>query len=328
MTAPIVTIFGGSGFVGRYVARRMAKRGWRVRVAVRRPNEAIFVRPYGNVGQVEPIQANIRDEASTRRAIEGATAVINCVGILAEYGKQKFNPVQAEGAGQIARLSAECGVERLVHISAIGAEITSLSDYARSKARGEKAVSEAFPNATILRPSIIFGREDGFFNRFAEMAKFTPALPLVGAETKFQPVYVDDVAEAACRAATGDAAPGLYELGGPKVYSFRELMELMLKEVRRRRVLLPVPFFAAKFIGKILDLVQKISFGLISNSLLTVDQVELLKHDNVVSADAKTIADLGISPTSAENLIGDYLYAARPHGQYEAMTESAARLKS
>lgn len=328
MTAPIVTIFGGSGFVGRYVARRMAKRGWRVRVAVRRPNEAIFVRPYGNVGQVEPIQANIRDEASTRRAIEGATAVINCVGILAEYGKQKFNPVQAEGAGRIARLSAECGVERLVHISAIGAEITSLSDYARSKARGEKAVSEAFPNATILRPSIIFGREDGFFNRFAEMAKFTPALPLVGAETKFQPVYVDDVAEAACRAATGDAAPGLYELGGPKVYSFRELMELMLKEVRRRRVLLPVPFFAAKFIGKILDLVQKISFGLISNSLLTVDQVELLKHDNVVSADAKTIADLGISPTSAENLIGDYLYAARPHGQYEAMTESAARLKS
>lgn len=328
MTAPIVTIFGGSGFVGRYVARRMAKRGWRVRVAVRRPNEAIFVRPYGNVGQVEPIQANIRDEASTRRAIEGATAVINCVGILAEYGKQKFNPVQAEGAGRIARLSAECGVERLVHISAIGAEITSLSDYARSKARGEKAVSEAFPNATILRPSIIFGREDGFFNRFAEMAKFTPALPLVGAETKFQPVYVDDVAEAACRAATGDAAPGLYELGGPKVYSFRELMELMLKEVRRRRVLLPVPFFAAKFIGKILDLVQKISFGLISNSLLTVDQVELLKHDNVVSADAKTIADLGISPTSAENLIGDYLYAARPHGQYEAMTKSAARLKS
>lgn len=328
MTAPIVTIFGGSGFVGRYVARRMAKRGWRVRVAVRRPNEAIFVRPYGNVGQVEPIQANIRDEASTRRAIEGATAVINCVGILAEYGKQKFNPVQAEGAGRIARLSAECGVERLVHISAIGAEITSLSDYARSKARGEKVVSEAFPNATILRPSIIFGREDGFFNRFAEMAKFTPALPLVGAETKFQPVYVDDVAEAACRAATGDAAPGLYELGGPKVYSFRELMELMLKEVRRRRVLLPVPFFAAKFIGKILDLVQKISFGLISNSLLTVDQVELLKHDNVVSADAKTIADLGISPTSAENLIGDYLYAARPHGQYEAMTESAARLKS
>lgn len=273
-------------------------------------------------------QANIRDEASTRRAIEGATAVINCVGILAEYGKQKFNPVQAEGAGRIARLSAECGVERLVHISAIGAEITSLSDYARSKARGEKAVSEAFPNATILRPSIIFGREDGFFNRFAEMAKFTPALPLVGAETKFQPVYVDDVAEAACRAATGDAAPGLYELGGPKVYSFRELMELMLKEVRRRRVLLPVPFFAAKFIGKILDLVQKISFGLISNSLLTVDQVELLKHDNVVSADAKTIADLGISPTSAENLIGDYLYAARPHGQYEAMTELAARLKS
>lgn len=254
--------------------------------------------------------------------------MINCVGILAEYGKQKFNPVQAEGAGRIARLSAECGVERLVHISAIGAEITSLSDYARSKARGEKAVSEAFPNATILRPSIIFGREDGFFNRFAEMAKFTPALPLVGAETKFQPVYVDDVAEAACRAATGDAAPGLYELGGPKVYSFRELMELMLKEVRRRRVLLPVPFFAAKFIGKILDLVQKISFGLISNSLLTVDQVELLKHDNVVSADAKTIADLGISPTSAENLIGDYLYAARPHGQYEAMTESAARLKS
>ncbi|MEX2518401.1 MAG: complex I NDUFA9 subunit family protein, partial [Paracoccaceae bacterium] len=202
-TAPIVTIFGGSGFVGRYVARRMAKRGWRVRVAVRRPNEAIFVRPYGDVGQVEPIQANIRDEASTRRAIDGARAVINCVGILVQDSRQKFAGVHDSGAERIARLSAECGVQRLIHISAIGGDAESGSEYARSKAAGESAVLAAFPGATILRPSIIFGREDDFFNRFAGMAKFSPVLPLVGAETRFQPVYVDDVAAAAARAAAG-----------------------------------------------------------------------------------------------------------------------------
>ncbi|MEO1613748.1 MAG: complex I NDUFA9 subunit family protein, partial [Pseudomonadota bacterium] len=192
MTAPIVTIFGGSGFVGRYIARRMAKEGWRVRVAVRRPNEAIFVRPYGDVGQVEPIQANIRDDASTAAAVQGATAVVNCVGILFEDSRQKFDGVQAEGAARIAKAAAAAGVERFVHLSAIGADASSAADYARTKAEGEAAVLEAFPTATILRPSIVFGPEDQFFNRFAAMTKFSPVVPMVGADTRFQPVYVDD----------------------------------------------------------------------------------------------------------------------------------------
>lgn len=325
--APVVTIFGGSGFVGRYIARRMAKRGWRVRVAVRRPNEALFVRPYGDVGQVEPVQANIRDEESTRRAMIGARAVINCVGILYQDSRQRFDRVQGEGAARIARLAAECGVERLVHISAIGADAGSESAYARSKAAGEAAVLEAFPAASILRPSIIFGREDQFFNRFAAMAKLSPVLPLVGAETRFQPVYVDDVAEAAARAADGAAAPGLYELGGPRVYAFRALIEIMLKETRRRRLLLPVPFFAAKIIASALDAVQAVSLGVLANRQITRDQVSLLRGDNVVSEGAKDFAALGIEPTGVESVVGEYLYAYRPHGQYDAITESAARLK-
>ncbi|MEM8755967.1 MAG: SDR family NAD(P)-dependent oxidoreductase, partial [Pseudomonadota bacterium] len=185
MTAPIATIFGGSGFVGRYVARRLAKEGWRVRVAVRRPNEAHFVRPYGDVGQVEPIQANIRDDASVARAVEGAAAVVNCVGILFEDGRQRFDPVQAEGAGRVARAAKAAGASRFVHLSAIGADPESEADYARTKAAGEAAVLEAFPEATILRPSIVFGVEDQFFNRFAAMARLSPVVPMVGADTKF-----------------------------------------------------------------------------------------------------------------------------------------------
>jgi NADH dehydrogenase len=326
--APIVTIFGGSGFVGRYVAQRMAKRGWRVRVAVRRPNEAHFVRPYGNVGQVEPAQANIRDDASTRRAIEGADAVVNCVGILAESGKQKFDSVQAEGAGRIARIAAECGVGNLVHISAIGADAESDSGYARSKAAGEAAVRAAFPGAAILRPSVIFGTEDQFFNRFGAMAQYMPILPLVGAETRFQPVYVDDVAEAACRAAVGEAEAGAtYELGGPAVHTFRELMQEMLGVIRRRRLIVNLPFGVARFMAWIMDGVQKISFGLIPNMAVTGDQVRQLRRDNVVSEGAKTLADLGISPQAMEGVLERYLYVYRPYGQYEATTSSAKNLK-
>ena len=329
MTAPIVTIFGGSGFVGRYIARRMARRGWRVRVAVRRPNEANFVRPYGDVGQVEPIQANIRDEASTRRAIEGATAVVNCVGILFEDSRQKFDDVQADGAERIARLAATCGVERLVHLSAIGADAGSDSAYARTKAQGEAATLAAFPGAMILRPSIIFGQEDQFFNRFADMTKLSPAIPMVGADTRFQPVYVDDVAEAACRGVEGSAPGGVYELGGPGDYSFRELMELMLAEIRRRRLLIAVPFFAARVMAGVLDFFGAIGGVLgVPNSLLTKDQVKLLAHDNVVSDGAAGFAELGVQPRAAEAVIGEYLYAYRPYGQYDAITESAANLKS
>ncbi|MEM7544899.1 MAG: complex I NDUFA9 subunit family protein [Pseudomonadota bacterium] len=326
-TAPIVTIFGGSGFVGRYIARRMAKRGWRVRVAVRRPNEAIFVRPYGDVGQVEPIQANIRDEVSTRSAIEGATAVINCVGILYQDSRQKFHRVQGEGAERIARLAAECGAKTLVHISAIGADADSLSDYASSKAEGEAAVLEHFPDATILRPSIIFGPEDQFFNRFAAMAKLAPIVPMVGADTRFQPVYVDDVAEAACKGAVGEAT-GLYELGGPEIFTFRELMEIMLTEIRRKRLLVAVPFGIAKIMAAVLDGVQTVTLGIIANRQITRDQVRLLAGDNVVAEGAKGFTDLGIEPTTVESVVGEYLYAYRPYGQYDAITESAANLKS
>ena len=229
----LVTIYGGSGFVGRYIARRMAKEGWRVRVAVRRPNEALFVKPYGVVGQVEPVACNIRDDASVRAAMRGADAVVNCIGILNRSGKNSFEAVQAEGAARIARIAAEEGVARLVHLSAIGADAESPSVYQQTKAAGEAAVLSAFPGAVILRPSIIFGNEDGFFNRFAAMTRFGPVLPVVGAGTRFQPVYVDDVAQAAVLGATGAAAPGIYELGGPDVATFRDLMRQMLQVIRR-----------------------------------------------------------------------------------------------
>ena len=205
----LVTIYGGSGFVGRYIARRLAREGWRVRVAVRRPNEAVFVRPYGVVGQVEPVFCNIRDDVSVAQVMAGADAVVNCVGILNESGANGFDAVQAEGAARIARLSAEQGVARLVHLSALGADADSASDYARTKAEGEAAVQEHRPDAVILRPSIIFGPEDQFFNRFAGMTRMGPVLPLVGADTRFQPVYVDDVAQAAVKGVTGAAAPGV-----------------------------------------------------------------------------------------------------------------------
>ena len=219
----LVTIFGGSGFVGRYTARRMAKEGWRVRVAVRRPNEALHVKPYGAVGQVEPVLCNVRDEGSVRAAMAGADAVVNCVGTFDRGGKNNFTAVQAEAPGRIARLAAEAGVESLVHLSAIGADVEGASLYAQSKGAGEAAVLAAFPTAMILRPSVIFGTEDQFFNRFAAMSRMGPLLPVVGAETRFQPVHVDDVAQAAVKGVLGQAY-GVYELGGPEVATFRALM--------------------------------------------------------------------------------------------------------
>jgi NADH dehydrogenase len=324
---PIATVFGGSGFVGRYVCQRMARAGWRVRVAVRRPNEALFVRTYGVVGQVEPFQANLRDEASTRRAIEGATAVANCVGILVETGKQRFDAVQAEGAGRVARLAAAAGVERLVHVSAIGADPASDSLYARTKAEGEAAVASKFPPAAILRPSIVFGTEDQFFNRFARMARLSPVLPLVGPGTRFQPVYVDDVAAAAEAALTGPGASGVYELGGPEVATFRELMLRMLQLIHRRRPIVTVPFWAARLQGAALDLAQRASLGLFVNGLVTRDQVRLLARDNVVAPGARGLADLGVTPTAMAAVLETYLYAYRPGGQYAAIKESAAQLR-
>jgi NADH dehydrogenase len=323
----LVTIFGGSGFVGRYIARRMAKEGWRVRVAVRRPNEALFVRPYGTPGQVEPLACNIRDDASVRAVIRGADAVVNCVGILNRSGKNTFDAVQADGAGRIARIAAAEGVASLVHVSAIGADPASDSDYARSKGEGEAAVLAAFPAAVILRPSIIFGTEDGFFNRFAAMTRLGPVLPVVGANTRFQPVYVDDVAQAAVKGVLGQAAPGVYELGGPEVDSFRGLMGRMLKVVQRRRAVVNVPFFMARIMGFGFDAVQALTLGLIENKMITRDQVRNLARDNVVGADAKGFAELGIVPTAMDAVLPEYLWRYRASGQYAAIKDSAKNLK-
>ncbi|MFQ5624092.1 MAG: complex I NDUFA9 subunit family protein [Paracoccaceae bacterium] len=330
MTAslPLVTIFGGSGFVGRYIAQKMARAGWRVRVAVRRPNEALFVRTYGVVGQVEPVQANVRDETSTRAAVEGADAVVNCVGILVESGKQSFDAVHAEAAGRIARLAAAAEVSNLVQISALGADASSASRYARSKAAGEAAVKAAFPDAVILRPSVIFGTEDSFFNRFAAMARAIPwVLPIVGRDTMFQPVYVGDVAGAAEHALTRAVRPGTYELGGPETASFGDLMQRMLRIIRRRRLLVSLPFWAARIDAACLDAAQFVSGGLFTNTILTRDQVVQLRHDNVVSGEFGTFADLGITPSGMEGILEGYLYCYRPHGQYDAITDSAKNLK-
>lgn len=323
----LVTIYGGSGFVGRYIARRMAKDGWRVRVAVRRPNEAIFVKPYGVVGQVEPILCNIRDDASVRAAMQGADAVVNCVGILAEAGKNTFESIQAEGAGRVARLAAEAGISTMVHISAIGADAAGESEYQRTKAQGETSVLEHMPNAVILRPSIVFGPEDGYFNRFASMTRLGPILPIVGADTKFQPVYVNDVAKAAHLAVIGKASPGIYELGGPDVNSFRELMQHMLGVIRRRRVILNIPFFAASIMGSLFDFANTISLGLIP-SMITRDQVKNLRNDNVVSDGVKTFADLGMTSVALEAVLPDYLWRFRPSGQYAGIKESAKNLRT
>ncbi|SFT08235.1 NADH dehydrogenase [Sulfitobacter marinus] len=324
----LVTIYGGSGFVGRYIVRRMAKAGWRVRVAVRRPNEAIFVRPYGAVGQVEPVFCNIRDDASVRAAMQGADAVVNCVGILAETGKSTFEAIQSDGAERIARIAAAEGINRLVHVSAIGADTESASEYAQTKAMGEAAVLKHVPDAVILRPSIVFGPEDEFFNRFAGMTRLSPVVPVIGADTLFQPVYVDDVARAAEMGVLGDAPAGAYELGGPDVESFRALMKRMLDVVHRRRLVLAVPMFVAKIMAFAFDLLQSVTLGLVKNGVVTRDQVKNLGNDNVVAEGAKGFDTLCITPVSMSSVLPDYLWRFRPAGQYDDIMASAKDLRS
>lgn len=323
----LVTIFGGSGFVGRYIARRMAKEGWRVRVAVRDVNNAHFVRPYGVVGQVEPVFCNIRDDASVAAVTEGADAVVNCVGVLDEIGKNTFAAVQAEGAERIARIAASLGVAKMVHISAIGADAEAASEYARTKAEGEAGVLAHMPDAMILRPSIVFGPEDDFFNRFASMSRMGPVLPVIGAETKFQPVYVDDLAAVAVMGVTGQAAGGVYELGGPDVHSFRVLMELMLDVVRRRRMIVNIPFFAANAMANVFAVVRAISLGLVKGPV-TKDQIINLGIDNVASGALPGFDALGMRPTSLKAVLPDYLWRFRPSGQYDAIKESAKNLRT
>lgn len=324
----LVTIYGGSGFVGRYIARRMAKQGWRVRVAVRRPNEALHVKPYGVVGQVEPVFCNIRDDASVAEVMTGADAVVNCVGVLNEVGKNSFEATQAEGAARIARLAAKAGITQMVQLSAIGADANSASAYSRTKAAGEAAVLEQIPGAMILRPSVVFGPEDQFFNRFAAMTRLGPILGIVGGSNKFQPVYVDNVAEAAERYLIGAAQGGVYELGGPDVKTFRELMLDMLAVIRKRRIVSSIPFFAARPMAWGFDMTQTLTGGLIVNKMLTRDQLKNLANDNVVSEGAKGLADLGIDPVPYSAVLSDYLWRFRPDGQYEILKESAGNLKA
>ncbi|WEX88413.1 complex I NDUFA9 subunit family protein [Sinorhizobium garamanticum] len=313
---PLVTIFGGSGFVGRHVVRALAKRGYRIRVAVRRPDLAGHLQPLGNVGQISFVQANLRYRKSVDRAVEGADHVINCVGILFQSGRNTFDAVQDFGARAVAEAARAAGAT-LTHISAIGADAKSESSYARTKGRAEAAILETLPEAIILRPSIIFGPEDGFFNKFAEMARFSPFLPLVGGgRTKFQPVYVTDVAEAVARAVDGTIEKGkIYELGGPQVLSFRECLELMLKTIDRKRRLISLPFGIASLMGRVASLVPFIT------PPITADQVVLLKSDNVVSARAesegRTLAGIGIKPTMLDSILPSYLVRYRPHGQYQ-----------
>jgi uncharacterized protein YbjT (DUF2867 family) len=313
--ATLITIYGGSGFIGRHVVRALAKTGARMRIAVRRPELAGFLQPLGGVGQIIPVQANVRFPDSLLAPAKGADAVINLVGILAPSGKQTFKAVQDEGARHVAEAARAAGAKVLVHGSAIGADPDSPSVYARTKAAGEAAVKEVFPDAVITRPSVVFGPGDGFFNRFAALARLSPALPLIGGgKTKFQPVFAGDVAKAVMASLTGKAQTGaVYELGGPEILTMKEVMERVLAYTMRKRWLVPLPFPLAKLQGVILQLLP--------NPPLTLDQVRLLERDNVVSEAAKrdnrTLEGLGITePVAAEAVVPDYLEQYRPKGQF------------
>jgi len=311
----LVTVFGGSGFLGRHLVRALCKRGYRIRAAVRRPDLALHLQPLGRVGQVHAVQANLRYPASVQTAVHGSDIVINLVGILFERGKQRFSAVQAEGPGLVAEAAGAAGA-RMIHVSAIGADPGSPALYARTKAAGEQAVWAACPTATIFRPSIMFGPEDEFFNRFAAIARLSPALPLIGGgQTKFQPVFVGDVAAAITKAADGESRKGVtYELGGPDVRTFKELLEFILATTERRRLLVPMPFAVAEFEAWFLQFLPK--------PLLTPDQVRLLKSDNVVSDQAKqdgrTLQALGIDPHSMAAVVPSYLWRFRKTGQFHS----------
>lgn len=312
----LITIYGGSGFLGRHLVRALARRGYRIRVAVRRPELAGHLQPLGLVGQINAVQANIRNAASVEAAARGAQVLINLVGVLFERGRQCFDAVHTAGAEQVA-LAANAHGARLVHVSALGAEEKSRSHYARSKAQAEQLVLAAQPTAVIMRPSVMFGPEDDFFNRFAAMARISPALPLIGGgKTRFQPVFVGDVAAAITEAVAGNARLGaIYELGGPDVRTFKQLMQFVLKTTERKRLLVPLPFFFAKLQATFLQFMP--------NPMLTPDQVELLRVDNVVSqaaiGEGRTLPALGIEPEPIEAIVPSYLWRFRKTGQYRTL---------
>ena len=327
MSSKIVTVFGGSGFLGRHVVQALARRGYRVRPAVRRPDLAGFLQPLGMVGQVMPVQANLRFPWSVARASEGASAIVNLVGILAPKGAQTFEAVQAEGARAVAEAAAAHGAT-LVQVSAIGAKLEGATPYQRSKAAGEKAAL-AVPGAVVFRPSVMFGPEDDFFNRFAGPAQILPVMPLIGdGKMRFQPVFVGDVAEAIARAVDGHVAGGkIYELGGPQVLSLEEVFAYVLKETGRHRPFLPLPFAAAHIQAGLIEFIDKITFGKLPRPLvITRDQLRMLQEDNLVSdqakAEGRTVEGIGIKPTSHEAIVPAYLWRYRKYGQYEKMREA------
>ncbi len=306
MDARLVTVFGGAGFLGRHTVRALAKQGWRIRVACRHPHRGFFLRPQGQVGQIDVTKCSITDPVQVAAALKGADAAVNLVGVLAG----DFENIHIVGAETIAKSAAQAGLKSLVHVSAIGADAESRSVYAQTKAQGEARVRAAFPAATILRPSIMFGPEDDFFNKFAGLARFLPGLPLIGGgKTRFQPVFVGDVAAAVAKTLGSEAARGrIYELGGPTVYSFRDLLAIVLRETGRKRLLLPLPFPLA--------ILQAFFLQFLPGPLLTPDQVRLLKTDNVVSPTALGLADLGITPTTVEAEVPSYLWRFRAKGEY------------
>lgn len=314
MNLASVTVFGGSGFVGRHVVRELAKAGAAVRVAVRRPDRALFLKPMGDVGQITPVAANIRDDASVAAAVNGSEAVVNLVGILFEAGRRTFDAVHHRGAERIARAAKAAGAERLVHVSAIGAFDGAVSSYARSKAAGEAAVRREFPGAAVVRPSIVFGADDNFFNLFAALARLSPVLPLIGGgRTRFQPVYAGDVGAAvaailsSAQGAAGDAGT-THELGGPEILTFRELMETVMQATDRNRLLVPVPFAIMEWYGAML--------GLVPQPLLTRDQVRMLRSDNTAEHGLPGLSDLGIVPTAISAIVPGYLGRYRRGGQF------------
>ena len=306
-TRSVATVFGGSGFIGRYVVKRLTHQGYVVRVAVRDTEGALFLKTAGAVGQVVPLYASLTDEATVQRAVEDASVVVNLVGILAETGRATFQAIHADGAGRVARLAAAAGTGRLVHLSAIGADPSSPSRYAASKAAGEQAVRQAFPGATILRPSIVFGMEDAFFNRFAAMAQFLPFMPVISGKTRIQPVYVADVADAVIASlARPDAWGAVFELGGPRVWTLRELLAFILKETKRHKPLVEIPMGLVRLLAGLMELLP--------GKPLTRDQLLMLSRDNVVAPGMPSLPDLGIVPTPAELVVPNYLRRFQPGG--------------
>jgi uncharacterized protein YbjT (DUF2867 family) len=319
----LVTVFGGSGFVGRHVVRALARQGWRVRVAVRRPDLAFHLQPLGDVGQIHAVQANLRYPDSVAHALRDAESAVNLVGILHESGAQRFDAIQHLGAQTVAKAVKEVGLGVFVHMSAIGADPAGSSLYARTKAFGEAAVRQILPDAIIMRPSVVFGPEDQFFNRFAAMARLMLALPLIGGgETKLQPVFAGDVATAIALAVEGKARPGTtYELGGPEVATLRRIITFVLKVTGRRRRLIPISFGRARSLAFVTEIIHKLSLGLFPEILtITSDQVKLLRGDNIVSpqaeAEGRTLRGLGIAPEPFETLVPCYLYRYRKTGQF------------